>query len=254
MSASVPDATPTPCATPQSCAISASRAAPSRPRINCCDARTLSIAARISSPMAAYCAARSSCGTASSEDVLCVCALIDEFPLLTEHQKSEQKNPEAVHKVPVVGGDFRGDGARDFGLFKFAEGNIQQRADSAEKMQAVQAGKNVKKAAGLVGSHVEARKNELSPCGKLAGQKEHAECRSDEPESAKLRQVAQREPPPRKFDDGAAQKQDRGVHPNEPGKMQRNPAVAAGAQINEGAGHGHEEHDNRDDDDDDCRG
>ena len=52
----------------------------------------------------------------------------------------------------------------------------------------------------------------------------------------------------------AVQKEERGVHPNEPRQMQRDPAVAAGAQIDEGAGHGHEEHHDGDDDDDDGRG
>jgi len=70
--------------------------------------------------------------------------------------------------VPVVGRNFRGDGARNFRIFEFAERDIEQRADSAKKMQAVQSGKNVKKAAGLIGGNVETCQNELPPGGELA--------------------------------------------------------------------------------------
>src|SRR5882724_11285418 len=74
--ASVPDPTPTPWATPHRLAISCSSAAPSGPRTNCCEARTFSIAARISPPITAYCAARSSWGTDSKEGLACGCVLI----------------------------------------------------------------------------------------------------------------------------------------------------------------------------------
>src|SRR5580704_8769876 len=133
ISASVPEATPIPYAAPLRPAISVSSAAPWCPKINCCEAMTCSIAARISSPMAAYCAARSSCGTARKEEVVCVCSLIDQNRpySFAEIQKSEQENPQAVHEMPVVRGNFGGDGARHFGLFKFAEGDVEQRANSA---------------------------------------------------------------------------------------------------------------------------
>src|SRR5216683_2079865 len=76
ISASVPEATPTPWATPQSLAISSSSAAPSRPRTNCWEAITRSTAVRISPPMAAYCAARSSCGTGSSGEGIRGCEVM----------------------------------------------------------------------------------------------------------------------------------------------------------------------------------
>src|SRR5713101_1468208 len=75
-SASVPEPTPTPWATPHSLAISCSSAAPSGPRTNCWEAKTFSIAARISAPIVAYCAARSSWGTDSKEGLACGCVLI----------------------------------------------------------------------------------------------------------------------------------------------------------------------------------
>src|SRR6266403_1743463 len=74
--ASVPEPTPTPWATPHRLAISCSNAAPSLPSTNCCEARTFSIATRISPPIAAYWAARSSCGTDSKEGLACGCVLI----------------------------------------------------------------------------------------------------------------------------------------------------------------------------------
>src|ERR1700741_1317495 len=74
--ASVPEATPTPLATPQSLAISSSSAAPSRPRINCCDAITRSTAVRTSAPIAEYCADKSSCGTGSSREVILGCEVM----------------------------------------------------------------------------------------------------------------------------------------------------------------------------------
>src|SRR5713226_574669 len=75
-SASVPEPTPTPWATPHRLAISCSSAAASSPRTNCCEARTFSIAARISLPIAAYCAARSSWGTDSKDGLACGCMLM----------------------------------------------------------------------------------------------------------------------------------------------------------------------------------
>jgi hypothetical protein len=74
-----------------------------------------------------------------------LCVRSDALPPLTvlnrisfsQVKQGEKKNPKAVHEVPVVGGDFGSDGARHFGFFKSAEGDVEQRADSTEQMQAV---------------------------------------------------------------------------------------------------------------------
>ena len=56
----------------------------------------------------------------------------------------------------------------------------------------MQARKNIKKTAGLIGGHVKARENELAPRDKLADQKNYAESRGNRPEFPKLPDVRQR--------------------------------------------------------------
>src|SRR5256885_5960958 len=56
----------------QTCALPIS----SRPSTNCCEDITRSTAVRISAPIAAYCAERSSCGTGSSGEAICGCAVM----------------------------------------------------------------------------------------------------------------------------------------------------------------------------------
>src|SRR5579859_1712772 len=93
MSASVPDATPTPCCTPHSSATSRSSAAPSLPSTNCCDASTFATASRISAPIAAYCAARSICGTACNSVMKCRVELMS-------FRAAVQYTPGAARQLP----------------------------------------------------------------------------------------------------------------------------------------------------------
>ena len=98
INASVPEATPTPWATPQSSAISDSRAAPSFPSTNRCEAITLVTASRISSPIAAYCAARSICGIASNSDMMCRGELIALRPQFSIRQPYFAARAELLSK------------------------------------------------------------------------------------------------------------------------------------------------------------
>src|SRR5277367_3678634 len=65
------------------------------------------------------------------------------------------------------------------------ESDIQEREDSADKVQAVRGSENIEKAAGRVGCEKNARGCELAPGDYLADKKENSENRGDAPPVAK---------------------------------------------------------------------
>ena len=80
--------------------------------------------------------------------------------------------------MPIVGSNFGGRRKRNSCLFKFAEEDKKQRADSTEEMQAVGRSEYIEETAGRIGGHENALSNKLPPSDELADQKESAEpCR-----------------------------------------------------------------------------
>src|SRR5277367_2895408 len=69
------------------------------------------------------------------------------------------------------------------------ESDIQEREDSADKVQAVRSGENIEKAAGRVGCEKNARGCELAPGDYLADKKENSENGGDAPPMTKTRVV-----------------------------------------------------------------
>ncbi len=112
-------------------------------------------------------------------------------------KKSQQKNPKPIHEMPIVGSDFRGGRKRNFRVFKFAEGDKKQSADTPQEVDRVSARENIKKTAGLVARDVHALRDKLAPGNELTGNKKKTEDCCHQPEFAKTGNVREKKPPPR---------------------------------------------------------
>src|SRR6202011_5545907 len=83
-------------------------------------------------------------------------------------EQSQQKNPQAVHKMPVHGTDLYRGLARDFGFVKIAERNVGQRGYATQQMRRVGRGEDVEKAGGLIVGDINATGEQLKPGNHLA--------------------------------------------------------------------------------------
>src|SRR5437667_4635923 len=149
--------------------------------------------------------------------------------------------------MPIVRSDFRGCRKRDFCFFKFAERNKKQSAEATEKVDCMSARENVKETAGLVAGDVHALRDKLAPRNELPGHKKKTKGRSYQPKFAKTGSVRKIEPLARGFQSETACEKNAGVGPENPGKVDGHPQVAAAAQNDEGAGQRHEKHQNGND-------
>src|SRR5260370_31534135 len=112
-------------------------------------------------------------------------------------EKSQQKNPESIHEMPIEGSNFGGHRKRKLCLFKFVEEDKKQRPDSTEEMQTVGSSEYIEETAGRIAGHENALSNELPPRDELADQKKSAEpCRCG-PQFTEAGQIEPRKRMPR---------------------------------------------------------
>src|SRR6266566_3983198 len=146
--------------------------------------------------------------------------------------------------MPVVGSNFRGRRERNLCLFKLAEPNKQQGADTSQQVNRMRSRENVKEAAGLVARDVHALRYKLAPRNELPSHKEKTKHRSHQPEFAKAAIVRKIEPLSRGLKSETACEENAGVGPKNARKMDGHPKFAAAAQNDKSAGQRHEKHQN----------
>src|SRR5579885_2589999 len=112
-----------------------------------------------------------------------------------EEKQGYEEEPEAVHEVPVVGGNFGGDGKRQSaGLAEVAKQDVEQGENSADQMHGVRGREDIEEAARCVGPDVEAHVHKVAPRDDLTDQKGDAERGGRAPHRLKTKQIVQSEP------------------------------------------------------------
>jgi hypothetical protein len=166
--------------------------------------------------------------------------------LSAEVEEGDEEEPEAVHEVPVVGGDFGRYGKRrPVGLAEVADQNVEQRDHSGDQMRRVRGREDIEEATRRIRSNIEAHRHELAPRNDLADKKSHAKRRRCAPHRLETTQIIQREAATGQVDREAARQKHDGVDPDDRREAEVDP-VFSGLAHEEGGGQRHEEHADRD--------
>src|SRR5271165_4026143 len=94
---------------------------------------------------------------------------------LPQIQQRQQKHPQRIHEMPVVPSNLRRHCPRHLSTVKIAHRHIQQRPYSAQQVNAMQRGKNIKKTAAWIAGHKNPLQEQLPPSQHLPGHKQQPE-------------------------------------------------------------------------------
>src|SRR5271169_3557677 len=145
--------------------------------------------------------------------------------------------------MPVHGDHFDRRAARDFS--RGAKLHVEQRENSAEQVQTVRAGENVKKAAAGIRRQKNSLGGELAPGENLSGDEKNAKKRGGGPPVAESFIVSRAESAMRAREGEAADDQYQSVEPQDARDLQRNPGAIGHVLAHDvGADERHEKHQN----------
>src|SRR5258706_16442572 len=125
--------------------------------------------------------------------------------------------------MPVVGSDFRRNGAGHLRLIEVALRYVDEGGDASKQMQRVRTGENVKEAAGGVAGKIDSFGNQLPPGHDLSHQKSYAQGRGNQPQIPVGREPSLCQTVARHFQSGATGEQHNRVEPHQRWNMDWNP-------------------------------